>query len=229
MKKLSISIPSPCHENWSTMTPTEKGRFCSNCQKVVVDFTQMSDQEVVKFLTSEKKVCGQFRSSQLNRSIQINPTKTTFYFPYQIAVASLLLLTTPSCSEDVNKQGIELKQSKGEGDLKADTKERNRKGILTDEEGNGIADRPITIQYNKKDAFYTFTDKGGNFYFPESIQISSIKNYVITGVEKVTVKASPKTTHINDEEIIQVKIPSYDETILEFGHLYLGVPHYVEE
>lgn len=229
MKKLSISIPSPCHENWSNMTPREKGRFCSNCQKVVVDFTKMSNQEIVNHLTSEKKVCGQFRSSQLNRSIQINPTKTTFYFPYQIAVASLLLLTSPSCGQDGNKQRVELKQTKGEVDLKADTKEKNRKGFLTDEEGNGIAERPITIQYNSKDAFYTFTDKSGYFYFPESIQINSIKYYVLTGVEKVTVKASPNTTRINNEEIIQVKITSYDETILDFGHVHLGVPHYVEE
>ena len=34
-------IPNPCHEDWNKMTPEDKGRHCSVCDKVVIDFTKM--------------------------------------------------------------------------------------------------------------------------------------------------------------------------------------------
>ena len=64
-----ISIPTPCHEDWSNMTPNEKGRNCSSCAKTVVDFTGMSDEQVKYFFLNKKeeRVCGRFRNEQLHR------------------------------------------------------------------------------------------------------------------------------------------------------------------
>ena len=72
MKKndLQISIPTPCHENWDTMTPTEIGKFCSSCQKEVIDFSRMSDQEIRRILNSSKETpCGRFNTNQLERPL----------------------------------------------------------------------------------------------------------------------------------------------------------------
>lgn len=63
-----ITIPQPCHENWNVMTPNEQGRFCNACAKTVVDFTQMSDDEVKHFLLAKKeeeRICGRFKNGQL--------------------------------------------------------------------------------------------------------------------------------------------------------------------
>jgi hypothetical protein len=47
---LKIIIPKPCHENWSAMSPKEKGRFCGSCSKTVVDFTKKSPSEIKEYL-----------------------------------------------------------------------------------------------------------------------------------------------------------------------------------
>lgn len=72
-KKFQLQIPTPCHENWDNMSPVEKGRFCSSCQKQVVDFSRMSDREVAIFFKkpSTGSVCGRFMEDQLNRDIEI--------------------------------------------------------------------------------------------------------------------------------------------------------------
>ena len=66
MKKHKITIPNPCHENWNKMTEDEKGRFCGVCNKTVIDFTQMSEQEVEAFFKKPAaSLCGRFRKEQL--------------------------------------------------------------------------------------------------------------------------------------------------------------------
>jgi hypothetical protein len=51
------------------MTPTAQGAFCAACSKEVVDFTNMTDEEVQHFFLNNrsKKTCGHFRSEQISR------------------------------------------------------------------------------------------------------------------------------------------------------------------
>lgn len=92
-KKIQLSIPVPCHEDWDKMSPVEKGKFCGSCQKQVVDFTRMSDREVALFFKkpSTGSVCGRFMTDQLNRDIAI-PKKRIPWIKYffQIALPALL-------------------------------------------------------------------------------------------------------------------------------------------
>ncbi|HTF04592.1 MAG TPA: hypothetical protein VK826_11230 [Bacteroidia bacterium] len=70
MKNVSVQIDNPCTENWAQMTPTEQGRFCGQCQKQVIDFTHLTDNEILKiFAEKSSGICGQFRDGQLNRKI----------------------------------------------------------------------------------------------------------------------------------------------------------------
>lgn len=64
---MKISIPSPCHEDWQTMTPTKKGAFCAVCNKDVIDFTQKTNAEIRSILMANtgEKPCGNFLSAQL--------------------------------------------------------------------------------------------------------------------------------------------------------------------
>ncbi|HMU47709.1 MAG TPA: carboxypeptidase-like regulatory domain-containing protein [Chitinophagaceae bacterium] len=82
-KKIQLSIPTPCHENWDAMTPVEKGKFCGSCQKQVVDFSTMSDRQVAEFFKkpSTGSVCGRFMTEQLDREIEI-PKKRIPWLKY---------------------------------------------------------------------------------------------------------------------------------------------------
>ncbi|WP_299112386.1 energy transducer TonB [uncultured Winogradskyella sp.] len=75
----SISIPKPCHENWSQMTPNEKGRFCQSCSKTVVDFTKMDTKEIQDYIHNNrnKRICGHIKQSQLD-TINLKIPETVF-------------------------------------------------------------------------------------------------------------------------------------------------------
>ena len=65
----AVTIPKPCHEDWQKMTPTNNGAFCSSCAKEVIDFTNMSDDDVKNYLLnrSDEKLCGRFNKQQIDR------------------------------------------------------------------------------------------------------------------------------------------------------------------
>ncbi|HVW60416.1 MAG TPA: hypothetical protein VHC48_10285, partial [Puia sp.] len=70
-EKIQLFIKEPCHEQWGDMQVNAEGRFCGSCQKTVVDFSMMSDQEVLTWLSGEgRSVCGRFMEEQLNRELK---------------------------------------------------------------------------------------------------------------------------------------------------------------
>lgn len=70
MRHATITIANPCAERWAAMTLTATGRHCASCQETVVDFTCMTDAEVVAFLRRHPSVsCGRFRESQTSREL----------------------------------------------------------------------------------------------------------------------------------------------------------------
>ena len=48
--ELKITIQNPCSENWDAMHLQTTGRYCETCSTLVVDFTKMSDEELIQFL-----------------------------------------------------------------------------------------------------------------------------------------------------------------------------------
>jgi len=76
---MKLSIPKPCHENWDTMAPDEKGKFCAVCTKTVRDFTAAADDEIIEaFSGTEENTCGNFKASQLNRDLRYSGINSVF-------------------------------------------------------------------------------------------------------------------------------------------------------
>lgn len=67
-----LSIPAPCSEKWSDMTPVRHDcRFCAACERQILDFTGKTDAEILEHLKKNNgKICGRFRQEQLNRPIR---------------------------------------------------------------------------------------------------------------------------------------------------------------
>ena len=92
---VQVHIPQPCHENWHNMTPNEQGRFCGACQKTVVDFSAMSDNELLEYIAnvSGYAACGRFSNDQLNRDIKTAEHKSRFSWAYvwNVILATFLI------------------------------------------------------------------------------------------------------------------------------------------
>lgn len=115
MSTYKISVPKPCHEDWNKMTPNDKGRFCDNCSKTVIDFSKMTDTEIKDYLIAQKgkSVCGHFHATQLQRITitipsQVLFSQTQFRKIFLLALLFTMGTTLLSCSDQAgNKQKIE--------------------------------------------------------------------------------------------------------------------------
>lgn len=112
LKSVQIQIPKPCHENWNNMTPDEQGRFCGSCQKVVVDFTVMSDKELIDYISNvaEQRTCGRFSTHQLNTNIKATESKRRFSWAYvwNVLLASFLATESYAQGEPQIKKKTEM-------------------------------------------------------------------------------------------------------------------------
>ena len=68
---MRLSIPTPCTQDWEAMAPAGQGRHCAACQKVVVDFSRMTDEELVTWMQTRagQEICGRLETGQLGREL----------------------------------------------------------------------------------------------------------------------------------------------------------------
>jgi len=90
-KSITIRIPEPCHEDWATMTPTQKGRHCQVCTKEVIDFTKLSDEQIIKKFQQNSNLCGRFKTTQVDREMKLERKRRNSFLP--IAASFMLPLS----------------------------------------------------------------------------------------------------------------------------------------
>lgn len=105
---LIVRIPEPCHEDWNSMQPDAKGKFCNSCSKAVFDFSNKTDYEIKEILWEykEQKVCGHFKKSQIDRPLNIKvdlnslPKNISFSKAFVIAVFLVFGSLLFSCKDE---------------------------------------------------------------------------------------------------------------------------------
>lgn len=127
-----IDIHTPCSENWEQMLPAENGKFCQACAKNVIDFTEMTTEQITLILDQNQQasLCMRIKSSQLDRINQEYAAwqQTQRQHPQALFVAALLLifgLGLFSCSEEKDQHQIRQIQETAQQILQENTVEKN--------------------------------------------------------------------------------------------------------
>ncbi len=193
-----LKIGTPCHEKWALMQEEEQGRFCLACQKTVVDFTKMSEEEIITFFESyaQRKqattnICGRFSKTQLQK--KYSSKGAAFSAPsrhrggvYSLIAAALIALSAPSLQAAAatpidpiawvahsSSQKVAPVDPLAEGFF-ADMMRmaRQLQGSVYDQNGK-IAPRTLVQLYNAEGIVVASTksDKDGKFAIPLTQQI----------------------------------------------------------
>jgi len=97
-----LSIPEPCHEDWSQMTPAAQGRFCASCKKEVIDYTQLSRKQIADKVKNGDQICGRYRKDQLETTYFIPEHKPLRNLGIAAAFTSLLALCEPVQAQEID-------------------------------------------------------------------------------------------------------------------------------
>ncbi|OIQ18084.1 MAG: hypothetical protein BM557_07660 [Flavobacterium sp. MedPE-SWcel] len=158
---MKVIIPNPCHENWNKMTPVEKGRFCSSCQKKVHDFTNVSDKEIKSILNNDKSTCGRFRHDQLNRDLVIPKEKKSLWLAASAAIVSFIGIGT---HEIVAQEPTNTEQHETNNKVLSDIEiAPTSKSIITGTISDETDPLPGAIVINKMTQQVARTDIDGKF------------------------------------------------------------------
>lgn len=172
MKQLSLNIPTPCHEKWENFSTTSRGGFCHSCSKEVIDFTRMTEDEIVRFLkTKPVNACGRFRATQL-KNYGYEPTSAppiypSFAFLKAGIVSALLLVANKPLLAQARIQRTQIERFDKKNDaspIKASTADSiTVKGfVLSIEDGSALPGVNVFLQGTSNGVV---TDSEGRFVF----------------------------------------------------------------
>ena len=148
-----FQIKEPCTEDWNKMQIGVCSRFCSSCEKKVIDFTHFSKREILEYLIDKKdeQVCGRLRKSQVDFTIDDlfitintlpNDRKNTNLAFYILTIGAL---TLASCGNEVEPVSKPMKS------IKPDTTIVERIDSLTSQSSDSSDTRSVDQRLSKED------------------------------------------------------------------------------
>jgi hypothetical protein len=160
---LTIQMNAPCDENWNGMEPTEAGRFCNKCQKPVINFVDLSDQQILQyFLENPFPVCGRMLTTQRDQHFIHTTQKINRHlFPVTATLLTLATITTeaaPPAPLIINRPPVQQPHIKQTPAIPADSLLIS--GTVKDKHGAPIENAEIIF-----DQYKLLSDKNGSFQF----------------------------------------------------------------
>ena len=184
-RKVNISIPKPCHENWEAMTPEDKGKFCSVCTKTVFDFTKASDKEIIEQLNKDTTTCGRFYNNQLNRNLVVSQQKSSYWSIATATIIGFLGLGNEVAYSQVKQDTIqtEPKEDLILGKVYIPQK-RIITGVVSDELGP-VAGVNVVVKGSDNS---TITNFDGKFEIPINENDTLVFTYMNIKIQEIDVK-----------------------------------------
>lgn len=192
--KIQLNIDAPCSEDFNSFSPTKKGGFCNSCNKEVIDFTKMTSDEIITFLSKKKDVCGRFKNEQLNATYELS-TKRKSFFGYLsgIGMACIAFFTSS------NLHGQEVK-NQNETDTNNITKEGQIeqqfftvKGVVVDDLGP-IVGANVVVEGT---TIGTTTNFDGYFEIGKKLKKGDVLVFTFVGMESKKVTIDGSNTNLN--------------------------------
>ncbi|SNR29383.1 CarboxypepD_reg-like domain-containing protein [Maribacter sedimenticola] len=215
-RNMTIGLSTPCNEKFTNFSSTEIGGFCTSCQKEVIDFTQFTDKELVRYLsTATSKTCGRFKPSQLRtykyKTLPMNNTLVSKSIG--IMGFSLLALCTNKISAQepaITNPQTEITANVVNNTGKVSTVQEQYLviGTIIDESNEPLPGVNVIL---KGTTVGTQTDFDGKFEFPDQLEVDDVLVFSFLGYEtqEYTIKKS-KTSTID----IQLKFDTYDVELM---------------
>lgn len=170
-KDITLSIKKSCSEKFDNFKTTKAGGFCGSCQTEVIDFTQMTDKEIILyFQNNQKKSCGRFNETQLKTYSTILPSKRIYSLKkIGIGLMSFSLLSILAINKSQAQQTTPTvitetsENTENSNENKNSTIENDPftiKGTITNDEGESLPGATIML---KGTNIGTYTDFDGKF------------------------------------------------------------------
>lgn len=184
--KLQLSIQAPCSEKWDGFAMVRGGAFCGSCRKTVIDFTRMTEVEVIDFFKNKPtSVCGRFHPEQLKTYSELSPMRINPGLTYLKAgfLSLLLVLAGKQVSAQKMRDGIKVEtvwDASGQS-VKTDTTAKRHfvRGKVRDKENEEAV--PGVNIYLKGSTEYTVTDYEGRFQFPKRLEPGDVLEFSFIG------------------------------------------------
>jgi hypothetical protein len=218
----TLSVATPCQENWSDFAPTTQGGFCQACQTDVIDFTAMSDEEIIRFFQEKpSQTCGRFNRNQLRLytepavAASRTPVRRRFLHAGLVSILTLwasreshaqmaektsigtIPLHTFVASQNTTEAGSEKYPSDGPA--------RTIRGVVRDAEHQPL---PGVSVYLKGTTTGTSTDANGRFEFPQQVKPGEVLIFAFIGFD-------------NEEYVIPKNSQELTEIVMEMDSMQL--------
>ncbi len=223
----AIKLGFTCSQKWEDMEPVSGGRYCQGCQKDVIDFTQLSNQEIIGYFEQKSKVktCGHFGEEQLyqlNKSLK-QPPRTSL----QPSLSTLVLgtlLTASSCqtSKTINHSNCKGHKSRYEivdkSINKRDTASAEIIGTIISEDNEPLSDVFIQIGETNIGAV---SDLDGEFKLvvPTDLRQAKVLTTNYVGFERLQINLDEVTNK-------KIKITLVDDPNLLTGEVVVVRPSF---
>jgi hypothetical protein len=223
----AIKLGFTCSQQWEDMEPVSGGRYCQDCQKEVIDFTQLSNQEIIGYFEQKRniKTCGYFNEeqlNQLNRGLKQPPRTTLQQSLSTLALGTLLTASSCQTSKTINHSNCKGHKSHYEivnkSIDKKDTTNTEIVGTVVSEDNEPLPD--VVIQIGET-TIGAVSDLDGEFRLvvPTDLMQAKVLNTKYLGFENLQINLD----EITDKKI---KITLVDDPNLLTGEVVVVRPSF---
>lgn len=251
MKAKYLKIDTPCDEQWENMTPTQKGSFCDQCSKEVIDFTHLSPEEIAqKIKETSGSICARITQKQLQTPLLSTSSKKEFQIPYLNLAASVILagamtlsLPVQATTSSINTEYVHYTEYQN-GTQKTKPKPASLdpnnnegvkifKGIITEEvDGKRIENARIMFVTSTQ-ILTTYSKHDGSFSLQVPMRLIDDVNVIQVSYDQVRIMVSEERffQHFKTKNYVLTKKEMKEpyQILAEKEHLIMGDVGFIVE